>query len=114
MSISMTTSDKHIDLSQYLEVTVLSNRATARTLIKHIQTLDQENIQLDFSDIEFASRSFMDQLNSEIKDLEQISVELINMNDQVSQMYTLVREKPSEDFWADEKPDKGDADLISM
>ena len=110
----MTTSAKHIDLSQYLEVTILSIRATARTLIKHVRSLEQEKIMLDFSDIDFASRSFMDQLNSEIRDLEQISVELINMNYQVSQMNTLVREKPSEDFWADEKPDNGGADLISM
>lgn len=87
----MSTSANHINLSRFLSLSVLGNRATARLLAKEIDQAGGEHITLDFSDIEFASRSFMDELNGRIGQREHIKVDKVNMNDQVSKMDELVQ-----------------------
>lgn len=83
---------KHIDLAKVLDVSVLSNRATARYLFENkIEKSLSPKIRLDFKDVEFASRSFLDELNYHLKEKRFVSIEKINMNDQVLKMDHLVR-----------------------
>lgn len=70
---------------------MLGNRATARLVVDKIGQMGTEPTTLDFSDIEFASRSFMDELNGRIGQREHMRVMKVNMNDQVSKMDELVQ-----------------------
>ncbi|MEQ8524353.1 hypothetical protein [Gracilimonas sp.] len=105
---------KHIDLSKKLNVSVLSNRATARTLYnKEIKKTLYPNVVIDFKDIEFASRSFLDELNSLLAEKRFSNIHKMNMNHQVSKMDKLVSNK-SEIVREDFKQKKSEADLMTV
>jgi hypothetical protein len=79
-----------------LNVGVLAARATARRLFREqIEESSSDSFKLDFNGIEFASRSFMDELNLLIKD-HSYRVHKINMNSQVQQMDELVQKTDKE------------------
>ncbi len=110
----MSISAERINVSDFLSVTVLSNRATARSLVNEIMEMNKNKAKLDFVDVEFASRSFMDELNSKIREFSHIKFSKINMNNQISKMDSLVQDKKNRKSWIDRSENRDDADLIAM
>ncbi|MGK7371020.1 MAG: STAS-like domain-containing protein [Candidatus Halalkalibacterium sp. M3_1C_030] len=82
--------DKHIKLKKVFEVTALNNRATAKRLVERIENSWANTIILDFTDIEFASRSFLDELNSHLPHIDK-EIKKIHMNASVKEMDKLVQ-----------------------
>jgi hypothetical protein len=94
---------KYIEIRRILDVSVLSTRATARYLFnKEIKKYSQDSFKLDFKGIEFASRSFMDELNLLIKKYS-LAVHKINMNSQIQQMDELVLTTEQSQFFTENK-----------
>ncbi|TYP93524.1 hypothetical protein LX73_1229 [Fodinibius salinus] len=88
--------DKHINLRKEFDVSALNNRATAKKLVKRITSSWVNTVVLDFSDIEFASRSFLDELNSHLPHIDK-EVKKTNMNASVKEMDELVQQ-PKDQF----------------
>lgn len=87
---------KHIDLAKVLDVSVLSNRATARHVYESkIEKSWSPKIRLDFRGIDFASRSFLDELNHHLTEKKFTSFEKVNMNEQILKMDELVKSRKS-------------------
>lgn len=86
--------DKHINLKKVFNVTALNNRATAKRLVKRIEKSWANTVILDFSEIDFSSRSFMDELNSHLPHINK-EVKKTNMNPSVKEMDELVQ-RPQE------------------
>lgn len=106
--------DKHIDLHQFLGVKVLSTRATARELMEQIKTL-KFTVYFDFSGIEFASRSFMDELNSLIDESTWTAYKFAGMNEQVRRMNELVSDKDTREYLNSNKSKKSDqSEMVSI
>ncbi|MEX2403972.1 MAG: DUF4325 domain-containing protein [Balneolales bacterium] len=107
----MITFTKHINIQKVLLVSVLSTRATARTLFHDVirNYKNRNKFKLDFKHIEFASRSFIDELNSLIVNHPHISFKKVNMNKQVKQMDELVHNKND---YAWEYNNKHESDLV--
>lgn len=82
--------DKHIKLKKVFEVTALNNRATAKRLVERIENSWANTVILDFADIEFASRSFLDELNSHLSHIDK-EIKKVNMNSSVKEMDKLVQ-----------------------
>lgn len=105
---------KHIELSDKLNVSVLSNRATARVLFKkEIKNTLYPQIRIDFKNIEFASRSFLDELNYLMANKKLINIQKVNMNEQVLRMEKLVtesRKTGNQNF----SPKKSESTLITI
>jgi len=83
--------DKHINLRKEFDVSALNNRATAKKLVKRIESSWVNTVVLDFSDIEFASRSFLDELNSHLPHIDK-EVKKTKMNASVREMDELVQQ----------------------
>jgi len=77
-----------ISLKEKFETTHLSTRSMARDLYDDLLQMESQYITLDFSGIEFASRSFMVQLYSMLAK-HRSQVRFVNMNENVDQMYQL-------------------------
>lgn len=75
-------------LKEKFETTHLSTRSMARDLHNDLLQSKNHDITLDFSGIEFASRSFMVQLYSMLAK-HRSQVRFVNMNENVDQMYQL-------------------------
>lgn len=85
---------KHIFIYELLNVSVLSNRATARALFnQEIKNSYAISFNIDFKNIEFASRSFLDELNYHLSTKKFCSINKLHMNDQVTRMNELVQRK---------------------
>ena len=95
----MNTSAEHISLAKVLSVSVLSTRATARYLFDEAMRISKKIIILDFQGIEFASRSFMDEINYLISSQDQKEFTMVNRNDQVKKMDELVQKPVSSEEW---------------
>lgn len=85
---------KRINLQRDFGVSSLSTRATAKKLINRIESSWVNTVVLDFSDIEFASRSFLDELNSHLPHIVK-EIKKINMSSSVKEMDELVQ-KPKD------------------
>lgn len=106
--------DKHIVLGEFLNVSLLSTRATARELMKQIKTL-RLSVVLDFEDIEFASRSFMDELNILVKESRWTRYTYVHMNEQVRRMKNLVERSAKSDFvHKSDKNNSSQSSYVSM
>lgn len=109
----MIMSIKCINISHILEVSVLATRATARRLFsEQIEQSPSNNFELDFSGVEFASRSFMDELNLLVQD-HSYSIHKINMNRQVQQMDKLVQKKDKKHFRPKDR-NTSSADVLTL
>lgn len=86
-------SDRIIHLREVFESSALATRQSARDLVEMIQTMSEENIHLDFSQIETVSRSFFDELIAREKYLTTRGKDLSydNMSPDIAQMMHLVR-----------------------
>lgn len=81
-----------IHLSEELSTSTLSARATARRIFKSINKYWFINvIELDFREIQFCSRSFMDELNHLINE-SQYEIYKTNMNQSVKKMNEKVQQ----------------------
>lgn len=85
---------EHIILNTKFSVNSLNTRATAKRLVKSIEKSWANTVILDFFDIDFASRSFMDELNSHLPHIDK-EIKKINMNPSVNEMDELVQ-RPKE------------------
>jgi 6-pyruvoyl-tetrahydropterin synthase len=110
----MNTSDKCINVSKFLSVSVLGNRATARFLIDEIKEMNASNMILDFSLVKFASRSFMDELNAKIKEDKDTTYSKVNMNEQVAKMDQLVQDKENRNFWSSDESKPENIKVVTM
>lgn len=70
---------KTIDLKEYLKSTSLVTRQSVRDLFDMIEKSEDKIIILDFQDMEFASRSFFDELNDK-QSKSNKKVEFVNLN----------------------------------
>ena len=61
-------SDKTIKVSELYQSSSLITRDAARDLFNVISHLPETYIKLDFSNVQYASRSFFDELNKLLKD----------------------------------------------
>lgn len=105
---------KHIALKKVLSVSVLSTRATARYLYDEAIRTSKEKIILDFQDIEFASRSFMDELNYLISSQEKKEFTKIKMNDQVRKMDELVQRPVSKEEWISDDNQFEESEVVTF
>lgn len=89
----METSNVIIKISSFFDTKILSTREAARTIAKIIQKkVDQQNFIIDFSEIDFVSRSFADEIVKERRKLEMQDkhVKFQNVADSVQKMIDLV------------------------
>lgn len=77
-----------LPLKQTYQTTHLTTRSLAKQVFEDLMQMSSSEQVLDFSDIEFASRSFMVQLYSMLAK-QRSQARFINMNDNVEQMYQL-------------------------
>lgn len=112
----MTIFAKHIDLQSALSVDVLSTRATARSLESEINSFFNfsRSVTLDFEGIEFASRSFMDELNIIIRENDQADVTKVNMNEQVRKMDELVKRSSKKRSWETMRSEPGQSEMMTI
>jgi anti-anti-sigma regulatory factor len=87
-------SDKIININQLFSSQSLITRQIARDLYGLIDQMPEDSIILDFSGIDFASRSFFDEFNSYETQLNLSGkkVRIINLNDNLAPLYKLVGE----------------------
>ena len=81
---------KTIILKEYLKSTSLVTRQSVRDLFDMIQKSNDKVIILDFKDMEFASRSFFDELNEKQSKLLDKKVEFINLNPDLQKLSEFV------------------------
>lgn len=113
MLISMSTFTKNIKIRNLLAVQVLSTRSTAHRLLNEITKMSsRKHFQLDFNDIAFASRSFMDELNV-LATQNEITFDKVNMNEQIQKMAQLVQDTDNNHFVAS-KNDDAQANFMSI
>lgn len=77
-----------LSLKETYQTTHLTTRSLAKTVFNDLMQRDQNEQVLDFSGIEFASRSFMVQLYSMLAN-QRSQTRFVNMNENVDQMYQL-------------------------
>lgn len=84
--------DKTIKLSEKYNSSSLITRQAARELFIAIAETKEERIILDFSNIEFASRSFFDELNSQMNKANLLgkNIKLISIDENIKKLYDLV------------------------
>lgn len=84
--------NKVISLTEIFNSSSLITRQTARELFDIIAKSDEKKIILDFNKIEFASRSFFDELNNEMSKIALLGkeVEFINLNESIAKLYKMV------------------------
>ena len=72
----------------------LKSRTAVSDLLLYVKSLRDENVQIDFAKVQFATRSFMDEYyNTFVNDhgkLEGIKVESINLPDDIKYMLNVV------------------------
>jgi hypothetical protein len=86
-------SDNTIYIAELFDSQSLVTRQAARDLFNKISTTTASNISLDFSMINFASRSFFDELNNSQSKLKLLGkqVEFQNLNDVLSSLLQIVK-----------------------
>lgn len=84
--------NKTIHLHKELNTASLTTRQTATEIASFINDLDTKQVELDFTSIQYASRSFFDQLHYHLEELkkENKEVKLSNMAPFLEQLYRLV------------------------
>ena len=87
-------SEKIININQLFFSQSLITRQIARDLYGMVTQMPEDSIILDFSGIDYASRSFFDEFNSFENqfNLAGKKVRIINLNDNLAPLYKLVRE----------------------
>lgn len=96
----MIMSDKIYKIAEFFNSASLISRQAAKKLCEEVAKLKENTVILDFKNIDFASRSFFDQLNSEMGSLRLANkqVELINLNKNLSELLKLVKKAARSDF----------------
>ncbi|MEA2098273.1 MAG: hypothetical protein U9P70_04360 [Patescibacteria group bacterium] len=81
-----------IILSEKFKSSSLITRQAARELFDVIFESDTNKIILDFNKIEFASRSFFDELNSKMNKIKLLgkNIEIVNLNENLDKLYKIV------------------------
>lgn len=81
-----------IHLNQFAHSSSLTTRQMARELFEEIKMSGEKKVVLDFKDIQYASRSFFDELNSKISILKrrEKQVQCIHLNRSLNQLQRLV------------------------
>jgi hypothetical protein len=110
----MTIFSKHISLSEELSVKILSNRSTARLLFDKTQKTFWSEVILDFTEIEFASKSFLDELNALIKQQDEKTYAKENMAEEVKKMDELVQHSQDEKPWNSQEESNKKADMVAI
>ena len=108
----MNTSDKHIILQELYGTNALSTRAAARELMDRIKSSEAQSILLDFRNIRFASRSFMDELNAHLSEMS-LDATKTNMNTSVRKMDELVQQ-PRTSEETNEPDDHPESEVLSF
>ena len=72
----------------------LKSRTAVSDLLMYVKSLREDHVQIDFSKVQFATRSFMDEYyNTFVNDhgkLEGIKVESVNLSDDIKYMLNVV------------------------
>lgn len=72
------------------------------------------SVTLDFEGIEFASRSFMDELNIIIRENDRADVKKINMNGQVRKMDELVQSSSKKRSWETMQSESSQSEMMTI
>ena len=85
--------DNYILISDFFQSSSMVTREAARNLFSSISTLSASNITLDFSKVEYISRSFFDEVNSQKRRLQYLgkSVTIVNLKDSLEQLQQIVQ-----------------------
>ncbi len=88
----MIMSNKNILLTETFRSSSLITRQAARELFDIISKSEDKKIILDFNKIEFASRSFFDELNSKTNKIKLLgkNIEVANLNENLAKLYQIV------------------------
>lgn len=88
----MFTNKKTFYFNKFVNSTSLATREIAREVCEEIEKMSAKQIILDFSNIEYASRSFFDELNNRLDNIiRHKKVEIIHLNKNLNVLYQLVR-----------------------
>lgn len=84
--------NQKIDLSDLFKSSSLISRQAARELFEIISKTPSTEIILDFNSINFASRSFFDELNSQRSKISLLGkkVEFMNLNENLNKLLEIV------------------------
>ncbi len=84
--------DKVINLATIFESSSLILRQTAKELADIILKSKENNIILDFTNINYASRSFFDELNGAMQTFKKANkiIDFINMNENIENLFKMV------------------------
>lgn len=85
-------SNKMILLTETFKSSSLITRRAACELFDIISESEDKKIILDFNKIEFASRSFFDELNSKMSKIKLLgkNIEMVNLNENLAKLYEIV------------------------
>ena len=83
-----------INLAAFATSPNLATRQIARELADVLMHSMEKQITLDFSDVEYASRSFFDELNAAMSKIALLgkTVEFRNLNEDLEKLYNYVKE----------------------
>lgn len=87
-------SDNVINISDLFSSNSLITRQAARDLFTYISHMPENSIILDFSQIDYASRSFFDEFNSYESKFKLLGkkVDITNINDNLASLLKMVKE----------------------
>jgi len=105
----------HIIVSDLVHSSSLVTRETARNLFSVISILPASTITLDFSNVDYVSRSFFDEINSQKRKVGYLgkTVIIVNLKDSLEQLQQIVQsslEQKATGFFSS----TANAELVSM
>lgn len=84
----------YIDLSKVYNTTSLATREAARVVSRLIAERNSNQIELDFISIEYTSLSFLDELNSILKKMDnEVNVTIINLNEELKLLQKKIEDR---------------------
>lgn len=82
---------KTIQIRELIGLTDILNRIYAHDISNAALNSEDPSIQLDFTGVQFTTRSFMDEFYNEVKKLRtEKSIQLVGMSDDLKAMYNAV------------------------
>ena len=82
-------SHNSIKVRDVVDIEFISTRSLANSIFELVESTPAKQVTIDFTDIEGATRSFMDQIRANIIKTKK-SVKIVNLSQQLEQMQKIV------------------------
>ena len=81
---------KIIDITSYIG-SDLKSRSSVRLLLHEVNKIDNTSLKIDFKNVDFASRSFMDEFYNQFIVNKELDVTLVNVSPELQQLIDSVK-----------------------